>query len=87
MLLINNLLRRVLMSISTFKAIPIAAIVSSFVLLSGCSSPQEKAADSQVEINERKMEIVDRYEACIEKAETAEDQATCEQQLKAAEGL
>jgi hypothetical protein len=45
------------------------------------------AAKSQVEINERKMDIVDRYEACIEKAETAEEQATCEAQLKAAEGL
>jgi len=75
------------MNISTFKALAIAVIVSNFVFLAGCSSPEKKAAKSQVEINERKMEIVDRYEACIKKAETAEEQATCEQQLKAAEGL
>jgi len=56
-------------------------------MLSGCSSPEKKAAKSQVAINERKMDIVDRYEACIKKAETPEEQATCEQQLKAAEGL
>lgn len=75
------------MNVTTFKALFIAATISSFVFLAGCSSPEKKAAKSQVEINERKMEIVDRYEACIKKAETAEDQATCEQQLKAAEGL
>ena len=75
------------MNITTCKALSIAAIISSFIFLAGCSSPEKRAARSQIEINDRKMEIVDRYEACIKKSETAEEQVICEQQLKAAEGL
>lgn len=75
------------MSFATFKTVSIIVTVSSFIFLAACSSPETKAHKSQVEINDRKMDIVDRYEACIKKAETAEEQATCEQQLKAAEGL
>ena len=46
-----------------------------------------KAAKSQIELNERKMEIVDNYEKCVEKSTTDEEQAKCEAMLKAAQGL
>ena len=75
------------MSVSIFKAVSLAIVTSSLVLLSGCSSPQEKAAKSQIELNERKMEIVDNYEKCVEKSTTDEEQAKCEAMLKAAQCL
>ena len=39
------------------------------------------------ELNERKMEIVNDYEKCVNKSETAEGLAKCEALLKGAEGL
>jgi len=75
------------MNSSTFKTIFITVIASSFMVLVGCSTPAEKAHNSQTELNERKMEIVDKYEACIEKSTSDEEQAKCEAMLKAAEGL
>jgi len=75
------------MSLSAFKTIFIAVIASSLLALVGCSTPAEKAHNSQTELNERKMEIVDRYEACIEKSTSDEEQAKCEAMLKGAEGL
>jgi len=77
---------------SFFKTLCIAIIVSS--LVTACASAerrayksQAEANESQAELNKRKIEIVDDYEKCVKKSETAEDLAKCEALLKAAEGL
>jgi len=75
-----------------FKTLFIAVIAVS--LFTACSSAEKKAyrsqADankSQVKLNERKLEIVDDYEKCVDKSDSDEGRAKCEAKLKAAEGL
>ena len=75
-----------------FKAVFTAIVVGT--LLVGCSSAERRAQrsevdvnKSQVELNERKLEIVDDYEKCIDKSGSDEDRAKCEAKLKAADGL
>ena len=77
---------------TVFKAVFTAMVVGT--LLAGCSSAQRRAQrsqtdvnKSQVELNERKLEIVDDYEKCIDKSGSDEDRAKCEAKLKAADGL
>lgn len=77
---------------SVFKTLFITVIAASLLL--ACSSAERRAyrsqADankSQVELNERKMEIVDDYEKCIDKSSSDEDRAKCEAKLKGAQGL
>jgi hypothetical protein len=77
---------------SIFKTFCIAIIVSS--LMTACGSPERSAyrsqADankSQTKLNERKMEIVNDYEKCVNKSETAEELAKCEALLKGAGAL
>jgi outer membrane biogenesis lipoprotein LolB len=77
---------------SVFRTLFIAVIATT--LLAACSSAerrayrsQEGANKSQVELNERKMEIVDEYEKCIDKSSSDEDRAKCEAKLKGAQGL
>ena len=48
---------------------------------------QAEANKSQTELNERKMEIANDYEKCVNKSETAEELAKCEALLKGAQGL
>jgi len=53
-----------------------------------CQSAQDKAAKSQEEVNRERLELVDKYQECIKKAEKdKEKEAECEQYLKAAEAL
>ena len=80
------------MSMSVLKPLVIAIIATS--LVTACSSAERRAyrsqADankSQVELNDRKMEIVDDYEKCINKSSSDDDRAKCEAKLKGAQGL
>jgi len=77
---------------SVFKTLFVAVIAGS--LLAACSSAerrayrsQEDANKSQVELNERKLEIVDDYEKCVEKSSGEAELAKCEAKLKGAQGL
>ena len=77
---------------SVLKPLVIAIIATS--LVTACSSAERRAyrsqADankSQVELNDRKMEIVDDYEKCINKSSSDDDRAKCEAKLKGAQGL
>jgi hypothetical protein len=77
---------------SIFKTFCIAIIVSSLVTACGSAErtayrSQADANKSQTELNERKMEIVNDYEKCVNKSETAEELAKCEALLKGAQGL
>ena len=77
---------------SVFKTFCIAIIVSSLVTACGSAErsayrSQADANKSQTELNERKMEIVNDYEKCVNKSETAEETAKCEALLKGAENL
>ena len=75
------------MIMSTFKTISLLVIASSFMVLAGCTSAENKSHNSQTDLNQRKIEIVDKYEKCVEKSTTEEEQAKCEALLKGAEGL
>jgi hypothetical protein len=75
------------MGISAFKIIYITVIASLLMVLAGCTSAENKAHKSQTEMNERKMEIAENYEKCIQKSTTEEEQAKCEALLKGAEAL
>ena len=57
-------------------------------IIIGCQSAQDKAAKSQDAVNRERLELVDKYKKCMEKAEQDKDsQAECEQYLKASEAL
>ena len=80
------------MSMSVLKPLVIAIIATS--LVTACSSAERRAYrsqsdanKSQVELNDRKMEIVDDYEKCINKSSSDDDRAKCEAKLKGAQGL
>lgn len=75
------------MNISTFKTMGILITAASFMILAGCTSAEKKAANSQTELNDQKMEIAKKYEKCIQKSTTEEEQAKCEALLKGAEAL
>jgi hypothetical protein len=77
---------------SVFKTLCIAIIASS--MITACSSAEKRAYKSQAEanksqteLNERKMKIVDDYEKCVKKSDTAVELAKCEALLKGAQGL
>ena len=77
---------------SVLKPLVIAIIATS--LVTACSSAERRAYrsqsdanKSQVELNDRKMEIVDDYEKCINKSSSDDDRAKCEAKLKGAQGL
>ena len=77
---------------SAFKTLFVAVIAVS--LLTACSSAEKRAHrsqaetnQSQTELNERKMKIVDDYEKCVEKSNSEEDRAKCEALLKGAQAL
>ncbi|RKZ97872.1 MAG: hypothetical protein DRQ46_03760 [Gammaproteobacteria bacterium] len=75
------------MSTSAFKTMSIIFIASSFMVLVGCTSSEEKAYNSQTDLNERKMEIADDYEKCIKESTTEEEQSRCKALLEGAKAL
>jgi hypothetical protein len=64
-------------------------------VLAGCSSPQDRAAkaqeqsyEAQEEVARQRLELVDKYQACVDEAagETQKVEA-CDSYLRAAEAL
>lgn len=75
------------MNISTFKTMGILITAASFIILAGCTSAENKNYKSQTDLNDRKMELANKYEACVQKSTSEEEQAKCEAMLKGAEAL
>ena len=70
------------------KLVKILLIVIVAGTILACQSAQDKAAKSQEAVNRERLELVDKYKKCIEKAEKdKEKEAECESSLKAAEAL
>jgi hypothetical protein len=70
------------------KLVKILLIVIVAGTIIACQSAQDRAAESQEAVNSQRLELVDKYQECIEKAEKdKEKEAECEQYLKAAEAL
>lgn len=51
----------------------IFAAVAVVGLLAGCSSPQDEAAKSDAEMNERRMQLADEFQTCTKKAKAYEE--------------
>ena len=61
--------------------------VAALVLV-GCSSPQDKAYKAQEKVHEERLELVEKYQKCMEDAGEDKVQAeACEQYLKSADAL
>ena len=70
------------------KLLRIFLVVIVAVAILACASAQDKAAKSQEEVNKQRLELVDKYDKCMKKAEgDKEKEAGCEQYLKAADAL
>jgi hypothetical protein len=70
------------------KILKAVCVAVAAVSLAGCASEQEKAAEAQKEVAERRLELVDEYQKCVKKAGDDQQKATaCESYLKAAESL
>jgi len=70
------------------KLLKILLVVIVAGTIMACQSAQDRAATSQEEVNRERLELVDKYQECIKKAEKdKEKEAECEQYLKAAEAL
>jgi len=75
------------------KILAIAAACSG--LLAACTSPQERAADAQADafaaqedIAKRRLELVDKYQKCVNDAGGDQQKAAaCDSYLKASEAL
>ncbi len=53
-----------------------------------CASPKEKAYKSQEAVNNERLELIDQYKECMEKADHDKaKEAECERYLKAADAL
>ena len=70
------------------KLVKILLVVIVAVTILACQSAQDKAAKSQDAVNRERLELVDKYKKCMEKAEQdKEKEAECEHYLKASEAL
>ena len=70
------------------KLVEILVIVIVAGTILACQSAQDKAAKSQDAVNKERVELVDKYKKCMEKAEKdKQKEAECEPYLKAAEAL
>lgn len=58
------------------KRSTIFAAVAVVGLLAGCSSPQDKAAKADAEMNEKRMQLADEFQACTKKAKAYEEAVT-----------
>lgn len=69
-----------------FIKICLVVIVSGVML--ACATPEEKAYESQTAVNEERLDLIEQYKACAEKAEKNKtDGAECEKYLKATDAL
>jgi len=59
------------------------AATASLAVLPACQSPQDKAYEAEAALNEERLDLLKKYEACTKKNEGNE--AACEHLLKALE--
>lgn len=58
------------------------------MLVAGCGSAERKANKSTAKMNEERMDLIDKYQKCVEKAgDNEEEAAACETYRKSAEAL
>jgi len=70
------------------KLIKIFLVVMIGGMIFACTSAQDKAYKSQEAVNKERLELINKYKACMKKAEkNKENETECEQYLKAAEAL
>ena len=70
------------------KLMRIFLVVIVAVAIFACSSSQDKANKAQQNVSEERLELIDKYQKCMKKAEGDKDKETsCEQYLKAADAL
>ena len=70
------------------KFMRILLVIIVAVAIFACSSAQDKAYKSQQKVSEERLELIDKYQKCMKKAEGDKDkEAVCEQYLKMAEAL
>ena len=50
------------------KCSTIFAAVAVVGLLAGCSSPEDKAAQADADLKEKRMQLADEYQTCTKKA-------------------
>ena len=75
-----------------FRIVPAIVLLS---VLAACSTPEERAAkaqersySAQEEVAKQRLELVDKYQACVQEAgENKQKAEACESYLKAAEAL
>jgi outer membrane murein-binding lipoprotein Lpp len=77
------------------RSTKVFACLISLAVLAGCSSPQDRAAkaqeqsyEAQEEVARQRLELVDKYQACVDETagETQKVEA-CDSYLRAAEAL
>ena len=69
---------------------PVVALMLALTLaiLTACASPQDRAAKAQEDVSKQRLELVDKYQKCMQKAgEDEQKKQDCEQYLKAADAL
>ena len=70
------------------KLVKIFTVVFFVMAVLACASPKDKAYKSQEAVNRERLELIEQYKSCMEKAgQDKEKQAGCDQYLKAADAL
>ena len=70
------------------KLVKIFLVVLVAGIIFACTSAQDQAYKSQDAVHKQRLELIDKYEKCMKKADKdKEKEAGCEQYLKAAEAL
>ncbi|MBW1645873.1 MAG: hypothetical protein JRJ56_06050 [Deltaproteobacteria bacterium] len=70
------------------KYLKILLLLLLTVAALACASPQDKAYESQEAVNKERLELIDEYKDCMEKANHDKaKEAECERYLKAADAL
>jgi hypothetical protein len=72
----------------TMKPVLVLTLALTLGLFTACSSSQDRAYKAQEQVSKQRLELIEKYEKCMQKA--GDDEAKkqdCEQYLKAAEAL
>ena len=70
------------------KSVLVFTIALALGLFTACSSSQDRAYKAQEKVHKERLELVDKYNKCMNKAGADEaKKEACEQYLKAAEAL
>jgi hypothetical protein len=70
------------------KKIFLLTLALAFGIMTACSSSQDRAYKAQEKVHKERLELVEKYNKCMEKAgDDAQKKEACEQYLKSAEAL